>query len=361
VVDPASEAGPAAQIRRHYALLIADGRLKEGRPLPAVRALASRTGASINTVRAAYARLEADGLVATRQGVGTVVLPVRLAEVAGSREASLGAGTIGVVAAGLNPFYLPVLQGIVAGADRVGAVVLVATAEDQPDRAALAVRQMTARGVRGFIVLSAEVDRVPEALVPVVGFDRPRRTGYGIDLDAEAAGRLLGEHLAGHGHRRVGLITAPVKWPNMSGLPVGLRAGLGGGNDALAIAEVAGFFAEHGRAGLAALLGGPEPPTAVVGAGAMLCVGVLEEAASRGLRVPADLALAGYADVDLAGFVAPPLTMIGFPVREAGEQAAAMLLALLEGKRVTPRRRRLAPELRVRASCGCGQPGAGRG
>jgi LacI family transcriptional regulator len=86
----------------------------------------------------------------------------------------------------------------------------------------------------------------------------------------------------------------------------------------------------------------------------MLCVGVFEEAASRGLRVPADLAVAGYADVDLARFVAPPLTMIGFPVREAGEQAAEMLLSLLAGKRVTPRRVRLTPELRVRASCGCG-------
>jgi DNA-binding LacI/PurR family transcriptional regulator len=354
VVDPASEAGPAAQIRRHFARLIADGRLEAGERLPAVRALASRTGASINTVRAAYARLEADGLVATRQGVGTVVRPVRLAEVAGARGASLGAGTIGVVVAGLDPFYLPVLQGIVAGADRAGAVVLVATAEDQPERAALAVRQMTTRGVRGFIVLSAEVDRVPEALLPVVGFDRPGRTGYGIDLDAEAAGRMLGEHLGGHGHRRVGLITPPVKLPNLAGLPVGLQAGLGSGSGALAVAEVGGFFAAHGRAGLAELLAGPEPPTAVVGAGAMLCVGVLEEAASRGLRVPADLAVAGYADVDLARFVAPPLTMTGFPVREAGEQAAEMLLALLEGKRVTPRRRRLAPELRVRASCGCG-------
>ena len=354
VVDPSSEASPAAQIRRHFALLIADGRLEEGHRLPAVRALASRTGASINTVRAAYARLEADGLVATRQGVGTRVLPVRLAEVAGAREASLGAGTIGVVVAGLDPFYLPVLQGIVAGADRAGAVVLVATAENQPERARLAVRQMTARGVRGFIVLSADVEPVPSALLPVVYFDRPGRTGYGIDLDAEGAGRMLGEHLAGHGHRRVGLVTPPVEWPNMAGLPVGLRAGLGGGSGALCVAEVAGFFAEHGRAGLAQLLAGPKPPTAVVGAGAMLCLGVLEEAASRGCRVPVDLAVAGYADVELARFTSPPMTMIGFAAREAGEQAAAMLQDLLAGRRVTPRRRRVAPELRVRASCGCG-------
>ena len=63
VVDPAAEAGAAAQIHRHFALLIADGRLVAGDRLPAVRDAASRVGVSINTVRAAYARLEADGLV----------------------------------------------------------------------------------------------------------------------------------------------------------------------------------------------------------------------------------------------------------------------------------------------------------
>lgn len=360
VVDPSSEASPAVQIRRHFALLIADGRLEAGQRLPAVRALASRTGTSINTVRAAYARLEADGLVATRQGVGTTVLPVRLAGLA-VRRGAFGSDTIGVVLAGLDPFYLPVLGGIVESAHRAGAVALMATAENHPDRAALAVRQMTARGVRGFIILSAGIEPVPLEVLSVVSFDRPGSPGHGIDLDAEAAGRMLGEHLAGHGHRRVGLVTPPVDWPNIAGLPVGLRAGLGGESGALVVAEVAGFSAEHGRAGLTGLLAAPEPPTAVVGAGALLCLGVLEEAASRGRRVPADLAVAGYADVDLARSVTPPLTMVGFPVREAGEQAAEMLLGLLEGKRVRPRRIRLAPELRVRASCGCGQAGAGPG
>jgi len=354
VVDPSSEVGAAAQIRRHIALLIADGCLGPGDRLPAVRAVAKHSGVSINTVRAAYGRLEADGLVVTRQGVGTTVLAVDLAGLAAAGPGSLGAGTIGVIVAGLDPFYLPILQGVVEAAERDGAVTLIATAENRPDRAALAIRQMTARGVGGCIVVSADIGVVPPKVLPIVYVDRPGRVGYGLDLDAEGAGRLLGEHLVGHGHRLVGLVTAPVAWPNMSGLAAGLRRGLGAEGSGLTVAEVPGFFVEHGRRGLGDLLAGPNPPTAVVAAGAMLALGVLKEAAIRGLRVPRDLAVAGYADADPVRFASPPLTMIGFAEREAGIQAATMLRRLMSGERVSPRRRLLAPELRVRSSCGCG-------
>lgn len=352
IVDPASEASAAVQIRQQYALLIADGRLVAGDRLPAVRDAASRVGVSINTVRAAYARLEADGLVATRHGVGTVVLPVRLAGLA-ARRGALGPGTIGVVVAGLNPFYLPILGGIVETAHEAGVVTLMATAQDHPDRAALAVRQMAARGVPGFIILSADIDPAPLEVLPVVSFDRPGSPGYGVDLDAEAAGRLLGEHLAAHGHRRVGLVAAPLEWENVAGLPPGLRAGLPA-QASLEVAEVPGFSLADGRAGLAALLARGARPSAVVGAGALLCLGILEEAAARGLRVPADLAVVGYADAEVARLAGPSLTMAGFGEREAGRTTARMLLGLLEGKRVRPRRVCLTPELRVRASCGCG-------
>ena len=63
-----------AEIRARTALLIADGELSSGKRLPPVRTLARQLDVNVNTVRTAYARLEADGLVRTRHGVGTVVL-----------------------------------------------------------------------------------------------------------------------------------------------------------------------------------------------------------------------------------------------------------------------------------------------
>src|SRR6266540_5225262 len=80
-IDPRSDLGIAAQIRARIAFLVADGELAPGERLPSVRDLAAQLGVNVNTIRAAYADLERDGLVRTRHGVGTVVLaasPARL-------------------------------------------------------------------------------------------------------------------------------------------------------------------------------------------------------------------------------------------------------------------------------------------
>jgi DNA-binding transcriptional regulator YhcF (GntR family) len=74
-LDPASGIGIAGQIQARIALLVADGELNPGARLPSVRDLAHQLGTNVNTVRAACARLAADGLVQTRHGVGTLVLP----------------------------------------------------------------------------------------------------------------------------------------------------------------------------------------------------------------------------------------------------------------------------------------------
>src|SRR5512134_55289 len=102
-LDPRSHVGLAAQIRARIALLIADGALAPGDRLPPVRGLARQLGVNVNTVRSAFAKLEADGLVRTRHGVGTVVLEVRAEDLHSSRP--LGTNTVAVLIAALNPFY----------------------------------------------------------------------------------------------------------------------------------------------------------------------------------------------------------------------------------------------------------------
>lgn len=77
-LDPRAAVGIAAQIRTRIGFLIADGELAPGDRLPSVRSLARQLGVNVNTVRSAYAKLELDGLVRTRHGVGTVVLAARM-------------------------------------------------------------------------------------------------------------------------------------------------------------------------------------------------------------------------------------------------------------------------------------------
>jgi LacI family transcriptional regulator, galactose operon repressor len=118
------------------------------------------------------------------------------------------------------------------------------------------------------------------------------------------------------------------------------------------VAEVGEFTVDAGRAGLERLLDLPEPPTAIFAAGETLALGVLQEAKSRKIDVPGELAIAGYTDSPAAALVEPPLTMVSVPTREIGIQAMKTLAELIRGKKVRPRRTVLNIELMVRESCG---------
>ena len=357
---PRSGLGIAAQIRARIALQIADGELAPGDRLPSVRLLAGQLGVTVNTVRAAYAKLEADGLVETRHGVGSLVLATPTAGPPGGAVA-FGANTIAVLIAGLDPFYLPMLRGIEDVAGERGALVLIADSRDSSSLATAMIRRLNARGVDGIIAVS--VGPVPEPvpdkgvarLPPIVHVDQPQRRGYSVVIDGAGAGYAATRHLIDHGHVRIGLVTAPVYWPNVAEVHSGYvkalqEAGLGPSTDL--VSEVPEFSVEAGRAAMARLLDRPDPPAAVFAADAGLALGALYEARLRGLRVPDDVAIVGYTDSPLSTLVDPPLTMVDVPAREIGTRAMRTLADLIDGK--SPRRRRtvIPTELIVRGSCG---------
>jgi len=152
-IDPRSDLGIAAQIRARIAFLVADGELAPGERLPSVRDLAAQLSVNVNTIRAAYADLERDGLVRTRHGVGTVVLaasPARLP--AGVRP--LGVNTVAVLIGGLDPFYLALLRGIEDVDAEQGTLVLIVDTRDSPPLAEALLRRLIPRGVDGIIAVS---------------------------------------------------------------------------------------------------------------------------------------------------------------------------------------------------------------
>ena len=184
-LDRASGLGIAGQIRARIALLVADGELGPGARLPSLRELADQLGTHINTVRAAYTRLEADGLVETRHGVGTVVLPATADRLArGSPR--LISNTVAVLIAGWDPFYLALLGGIDDVAAERGTLTLVADTRDSSTVATAIIRRLVARGVDGIIAVSTgglddgTTDSRPRegsTVPPIVHVDQPSRKG----------------------------------------------------------------------------------------------------------------------------------------------------------------------------------------
>jgi DNA-binding LacI/PurR family transcriptional regulator len=356
-LDPSSDLTIVGQIRAQLTLLIADGRVGPGSQLPSVRSLAHDLDVNINTVRSAYAKLEEDGLVVTRHGVGTVVQPMD----AGTLKSGVPkymSNTVGVLIAGLDPFYLDLLRGVEAKADEQGTLVLIVDSRDSAVRASAAIRQLTARGAQGIIAVSigGPGEGTPEGSVPpIVYVDQPDRTGEVLLFNADQAAYAATQHLLEHGHRRIGFVGCPLEWPNQRELYDGHRRalfddGLTTESDLLAIVD--DFGVASGRRGLTLLFGRGDPPTAVVASGAMLAVGVLQEARQRGLDVPADLAIVGYADIDVTKSTHPPLTMVSLPAFDVGFAAMTALQRKIAGDTQGPQRSMFDGTLEIRESCG---------
>ncbi|MGI8451197.1 MAG: LacI family DNA-binding transcriptional regulator, partial [Streptosporangiaceae bacterium] len=179
------------------------------------------------------------------------------------------------------------------------------------------------------------------------------------DIAAVSAAHLAGarsitSHLTGLGHRRIGVIAGPRNW-------LASDARLAG--HASALANV-GVLPDHGlvRAGEATaqfgyeaageLLDLPQRPTALIGFNDKVAVGALTAAARRGLRVPEELSVAGFDDIDLAQANRPLLTTVRQPLQEMGRLAVSLLIRLIEQQRLDALHIELATELVIRDSTG---------
>ena len=222
----------------------------------------------------------------------------------------------------------------------IDAVTILSLAQDHP---AAAVAR--ARGIR---LVGTDVDPDPD-------------TSW-VAIDDVHAGRLVGEHLAALGHRRVAVVVdtnAPagsdaVRLDPASVTFVAYASRLRGLLATLP-EEVAVVSAGHNAlaSGVAAarwLLDQPHPPTAVVGLTDVLALGALTALRERRLAVPAEVSVCGFDDIDDAA--AAGLTTVRQPIRERGRQVGRLLV----DPAATPRQVLLPVELVVRGTTGPPRP-----
>jgi DNA-binding LacI/PurR family transcriptional regulator len=107
----------------------------------------------------------------------------------------------------------------------------------------------------------------------------------------------------------------------------------------------------EGREAMQKLLSMRQPPTAVFAASDMLALGALAAAREKGFRIPEDVSVAGFDDIDFAAFSSPPLTTVRVPAREMGEMAVEMLMDTMEGNSGEVTQITLDTELVIRESC----------
>lgn len=162
---------------------------------------------------------------------------------------------------------------------------------------------------------------------PCVGFDHPRAL-------AEVT-----RHLLALGHRRFAVVSPFVALHDVQ------RSRLAAIRDTLAEAGIAlpaaavidhlGFGIEAGRAALAALRGLAPAPTAVICSNDHLAAGVILQARAQGLRVPQDLSVTGYNDLEIARAFEPAITTVETPMHDHAQATFEALMTLVEGRELT--------------------------
>jgi DNA-binding LacI/PurR family transcriptional regulator len=259
-----------------------------------------------------------------------------------------------------NPSAVQRVRGIVDGlsGSPYDLMVFDIESEDRQRRAF----ELFDRGDRadGLLVVSTnppdlEVQRINAAGLPCILVDGVHPLLPSIAVDDVAGGEMATRHLIELGHRRVALIGDPppefrFDWS---------RDRTRGYEQALARAGIdlrpeyvrEGTRLLHVARGIAAeLLSLPDRPTAVFAASDTQAFGTLEAARALGIRVPEDLSVIGFDDIEVASYVG--LTTVRQPLFESGRRGAELLLRALSGRQVDVRTELLPLELVVRSTTG---------
>lgn len=255
-----------------------------------------------------------------------------------------------------------ILLGIEDAADQAGYAVLLGDTHYDGSREERYAVMLKERHADGLIFLgrkladgvAAIVRRYRDSVAPVVnvmGF-RPHLGIPSVQIDNVAAGAEAMNHLYRMGHRRIGVVTG-LSAPSFVS-EERLRGALARAKKARVERDVrvvhGDFSVESGVVCGERLLAGRKRPTAVFCFNDEMAMGVLHTARHRKLRVPDDLSIIGIDDIHHARFWDPPLTTVAMPMRELGQDAVRVLLAILNGGERPPQRVMLPHTLVIRSS-----------
>lgn len=250
-------------------------------------------------------------------------------------------GTVGVVVARLsNPLYPAMLQVLGSALVNAGMRMIVWDAELGGEQSASeAVRQGI---VDGLIFTTATRDstalqEVIERGAPVVLMNRVvEGCACGqVASDNLSGGTRVAEYLVQCGRRRIGLISGPKKPSTIRLREEGFLAGLEahGVEPARELyVAVESFSHKNGHEAMRRLLELASPPDAMFCANDVLAFGAMDSARSLGIRVPDELWVVGYDDVEMASWEAFDLTTVRQPLRDMSEIAVRRLLWRINGE-----------------------------
>ncbi|MDI2594960.1 LacI family transcriptional regulator [Pseudomonas sp. N3-W] len=267
--------------------------------------------------------------------------------------------TIGLlVPNSLNPYFAELARGIEDYCERNGYCVILCNSDDNPDKQRSYLRVLLEKRIDGLIVASAGGDMglaqgLAGVRTPMVIVDRGLE-GVDADLvriDHEYGAYLATRHLLELGHRDIATIGGPastsVAQMRLAGYCRALKEA---GVDVPRERMLESDFTSTGGYNAAATLLANNPPTAIFAGNDMIGIGVLRAAAERNVRVPSQLSVIGFDDIQMSRYVYPALTTVGQSILQLGEMAAEVLLRRIATPDMATDQRIVTPSIVLRES-----------
>ncbi|MFI7637064.1 LacI family DNA-binding transcriptional regulator [Nonomuraea sp. NPDC049400] len=234
-----------------------------------------------------------------------------------------------------NPFFTEVAAGVEDVASELGYAVILGNSAGSQDKEDRNLRVLAEHRVRGVLITPSgedpgRLDRLRERGISVVLVDHPahRPDQCAVAVDDVAGGRAAVTHLLAKGARSVAYVTGPLTIRQCVERREGAKAAMrtaGLDPDDLKVAEAGTMTARAGEKVAAELIAGGLPE-AVFCANDLLALGVLRALLRAGVRVPEDVALIGYDDIDFAAASTVSLSSMRQPTYQLGRIATELLL-----------------------------------
>ncbi len=241
-----------------------------------------------------------------------------------------------------NAIFARGLQAFQEELQRCGITLLVSSSSYSPELEEEQIRGLVARGADALLLIGfdrspqiyefLEKQQVPYVIAWVYDPDQPMLS---IGFDNRRAMQSLVTQVLELGHRSVALITAERNGNDRAqqryeGLLNAMKAH-GLDPKTLHVIETT-YSITNGAEALKTLMQSDQKPTAVICGNDVLAAGAMVQARKMGLKVPDDLSITGFDDIEIAEIVTPTLTTVHVPHRKMGKGAAQMLVALRNGQ-----------------------------
>lgn len=255
--------------------------------------------------------------------------------------------TVGVVIPELSNLFITQIISVMEGVlQEKGYSVMVCDCRSDPERECRAVRFLLEKRVDGLINMpigaGAHLEPALEKELPVLLLDRPLASLAGrvscVLSDNEGAARTAARRLLEAGHRQIGIIVGPTdiftSQLRLKGYREALEEyGVAPCENLIAYSD---YTVQGGYRQICRLLEENRTMTAVFVTNYEMTLGALIALNERGVRIPEELSIIGFDNLDLSRVANPPLTIVSQPLEEIGLQAARLMLDQLSGENRTP-------------------------